>query len=994
MSNMQALRAGLETAFLNQKINSNLALRPEFVSNDRSLGRTVISAIEQELKSCDEFYFSVAFLTRSGLTPLLQTLQECSRRGIKGKILTTDYLSFSDPYALEKLHSLPNVEVKMFCTDGTAEGFHTKGYLFKNRETYRMIIGSANMTDRALKVNREWNTKLVGLRDGELISNVLDEFWRLWNDPHSRRYEDFAEDYRIRFQAVQRQKEIARRQPLPSLEQYRLQPNAMQVQFIKNIRKLVEVNQKRALLVSATGTGKTYASAFGLRELSPKRVLFLVHREQIAKQALESYKKVFGAKGADGAPYRYALLSGNTSKNLEEIKTADFVFATMQTMSKEHILSSFAPDTFDAICLDEAHHSGAGSYRKIMDHFTPAFWLGMTASPETNRFDVYEIFDHNIAYEIRLQQALEENLLCPFHYFGITDLYVDGELLADEASADGLLNFNRMVSKDRVSYVREEAAYYGYGGERVKGLVICSRKEEARELSRRFNARGLRTEALTGEDSESRREAVMKRLVTDAPGADVLDYIFTVDIFSEGVDIPEINQVIMLRPTQSAIVFVQQLGRGLRKAAGKEFVVILDFIGNYKNNFLIPIALFGDRSYNKDNVRRYVMEGDRIIPGVSTIHFDEISRKRIFESIDAANFSDMKLIRENYTNLKFKLGRIPKLADFDAYGEMDVCRMFDNPNLGSYYKFLVKFEKEYTIRLSKEEEKVIEFISNKLASGNRVKELLLLRRAQSYLRARAYEKRLMDAFCRELQEQYAIALDARGQTNVIRMLTNEFPAGSSKKTYEDCIFLQQDGEDVRLSDKYIALSQHATFMDLVDELLAFGLHRYQEQYKNRYKDTDFVLYQKYTYEDVCRLLNWENNEVPLNIGGYKYDAKTKTFPVFINYDKAEDISETTKYEDHFVNQNTLVAISKSGRSLQSEDVQNFLQAKERGIAVHLFVRKNKDDKTSKEFYYLGTMTASGQAREFEMANTTKTAVEIEWILDTPVREDLFQYIVG
>lgn len=204
--------------------------------------------------------------------------------------------------------------------------------------------------------------------------------------------------------------------------------------------------------------------------------------------------------------------------------------------------------------------------------------------------------------------------------------------------------------------------------------------------------------------------------------------IISVDIFSEGVDVPEINQVIMLRPTESPIVFIQQLGRGLRKAENKEYVVVLDFIGNYRNNFMIPIALSGDRSYNKDNIRRYVTEGGRVIPGASTIHFDEISRKRIFQAIDNANFSDIKLIRENYTNLKNKLGHIPALADFDKYGEMDVLRIFDNNSLGSYYKFLVKYEKEYTIRLSEDEEKAIEFISKKLACGKRIHELELLKR--------------------------------------------------------------------------------------------------------------------------------------------------------------------------------------------------------------------------------------------------------------------------
>lgn len=190
--------------------------------------------------------------------------------------------------------------------------------------------------------------------------------------------------------------------------------------------------------------------------------------------------------------------------------------------------------------------------------------------------------------------------------------------------------------------------------------------------------------------------------------------------------------------------------------------------------------------------------------------------------------------------------------------------------------------------------------------------------------------------------------------------------------------------------------EEGQFYDIIEELVEFGISRYERDFAWSYGESDLVLYQKYTYEDVCRLLNWEQNEVPLNIGGYKFDKKTKTFPVFINYDKADDISDTTKYEDHFVAgyRDRLIAISKSGRSLESEDVQNFLKAKERGIKVELFVRKNKDDKISKEFYYLGPMVSDGHAREFVMAGTEKSAVEIQWILDVPVREDIYEYIVN
>ena len=407
---------------------------------------------------------------------------------------------------------------------------------------------------------------------------------------------------------------------------------------------------------------------------------------------------------------------------------------------------------------------------------------------------------------------------------------------------------------------------------------------------------------------------------------------------------------------------------------------------------MIPIALSGDRSYNKDNIRRYIMEGGRVIPGASTVHFDEVSRKRIFSAIDNANFSDIKLIKENYLTLKNKLGRIPRLCDCDDYGEMDVIRIFDNSSLGSYYKFLVKYEKEYTIRLSQDEEKIVEFISKKLASGKRIQELQMFKRILAYVHGLSH----IGLFAGLASDMKAMnkELGKDQRENIVNVMTNEFPAGSGKKTYSECVFIEKESEDYVPKKSFIEMLANDEFYKIIDELVDFGISRYKRDYSNTYANTDLVLYQKYTYEDVCRLLNWENNEVPLNIGGYKYDKKTKTFPVFINYDKSEDISDTTKYEDHFTSNRTLVAISKSGRSLASEDVQNFLCATERGIQVELFVRKNKDDKISKEFYYLGHMVASGVAKEFTMNNTDKSAVEIEWILDEPVREDIYEYIIN
>ena len=989
------LISGLTTAFIDQSNNSSLAYRPEFVYNDHKQGKKVLVSLEQELKRCDEFFISVAFITDSGFESLSMILKELEQKGILGKILTTDYLTFSQPKALDRLAQLKNIELKMFRTNSEVGGFHTKGYIFREDELYRIIIGSSNMTSKAITENKEWNTKIVSTEQGEVAQEILNEFKNLWMSPNSQYYEEFIDDYKERYlqnQIIKKQQRQAAKEQIVDFESYKLKPNKMQLAFINNLMKMRSEGIEKALLLSSTGTGKTYASAFAVRELGYQKVLFLVHRNQIAEQALKSYQKVFGPSVTMG------LVTGKSHDY-----GADFIFVTVQTLSKTENLERFARDHFECCIYDEAHHTSADSYKKVMDYFTPQFTLGMTATPD-KRDDhiegrnIYEIFDHNIAYEIRLQKAMEEDLLCPFHYFGITDLSVVGDVKENH-------DFSMLTSDERVRHIIQQANYYGYSGEKVKGLIFCSSIKETQELSHKFNnivnpdtGKYFRTIALNGDATEQERQNAFERLAMDENEENInkkpLDYIFSVEILNEGVDIVEVNQVIMLRPTQSPIIFIQQLGRGLRKADGKEYVVILDFIGNYYNNFMIPIALSGDRTYNKDNIRRYIMEGGRVIPGASTVHFDEISKKRIFASVDNANFSDIKLIKENYTNLKNKLGRIPHLRDFDDYGEMDVARIFDNNSLGSYYKFLVKYEKDYKLRLSQEEEKIVEFISKKLANGKRIQELQLLKRMLMY--AKGLSKCGLFSSLSQDMLTYGKSISKEQKENIINVMTNEFPAGSGKKTYAQCVFIEKEGNDYKPTKTFLEMLSNKDFYNIIKELVDFGISRYERDYKQSYDVTDFVLYQKYTYEDVCRLLNWEQNEVPLNIGGYKYDKKTKTFPVFINYDKSDDISDTTKYEDHFEQgfRDRLIAISKSGRSLQSEDVQNFLKAKERGIRVELFVRKNKDDKISKEFYYLGHMTASGNTKEFTMPNTQKTAVEIEWILDVPVREDIYEYIVN
>ena len=953
------------TSFIDYTNESNLALQPRFVSNNYKEGKKVISALEEQLKKCDEFIISVAFITDGGLKPLLQILEELNKKGVKGKVLTTNYKIFTSPKALATLATLKNIEVKMLYVQEGQSGFHTKGYIFKNDKNYKVIVGSSNLTLSALTRNQEWNIEFTSMPRGKVLLDIVNEFEQLWKqaDPLKKWFDTYKKIY-------EEQRELLRKEKVISVEQYSLCPNSMQVSFISNLIELQQKGETRALLISATGTGKTYASAFALREMSPKKALFIVHREQIAKQAMKSYKNVFGRTTKMG------LLSGN-SKEYE----ADYLFATMQMLAKPEIQQRFNRKEFDVIVIDEVHRSGSESYGRIIEYFEPKFWLGMTASPDrTDNFDIYKLFNHNIAYEIRLQQALEEDLLCPFHYFGITDLQIDGKTFNDKT---GMNNFNQLISDNRVDYVIEKAKYYGYSGERVKGLVFCSSIKEAEDLSNQFNSRNYRTVALVGNSSSSVREKYIEQLATDS-GENQLDYIFTVDVFNEGVDIPEVNQVIMLRPTQSPTVFIQQLGRGLRKAEGKEYVVILDFIGNYTNNFMIPIALSGDRTYNKDTIRRCVIEGNRVIPGSSTIHFDEIARKQIFESINKVT-TPKRFLEEKYMILKNKLGKIPNILDFYNHGEIDPMLFINYAK--TYDRFVRMVDHNYKIKFNKTEADILEFVSSFLINGKRPHELLLLQMllTKEHISLDKFKEKLA-----EIEEKF----DEATYKSAYAVLNKEFMNTPIEKTRFSTVNLIEKNQKI-LGNVKRAFAFHERlkenkFREELITLIKYGLKRYHDLFKN-HDENQLVLYQKYSRKDVCRLLNWERDESSTIYG---YRIKYNTCPIFVTYEKNEDISNSTKYADEFINNKRFSWMTRSRVTLESREAQELINYQDRRIKVLLFIKKS--DSEGSDFYYMGNVRPV-LWEEVTIQNDkgqTLPIVNFQLELDRSIREDIYDYFIG
>lgn len=972
MSILEKLKDGLINGYIDKTRLAEEEYKPKLIINDVEKSEKVLTTLNQELLSCDRFYFNVAFVTSGGVTSLLNTFIELEKRNVKGIIIASQYQNFSQPKALEKLLNFKNIELRIVPNDSFK--LHSKAYIFQKNDTYSIIIGSSNLTSDALCTNKEWNIKVFSNIEGSFIKQTLKEYDEIYNIsiPVTKNWLEIYSHIYYQFNNL---RNTNTQSILPPHLLHKINPNKMQADALEELQKTRESGNNRGIIISATGTGKTYLSAFDVRRFNPERFLFVVHREIIAEEALNSFKRVIGEHVSMG-------ILGGGKKDID----SKYIFSTIQTISKDDVLYSFKKDEFDYIVIDEVHRAGAPSYKKILDYFEPKFLLGMTATPErTDGEDIYSLFEHNVAYEIRLNHAMKENLVCPFHYFGITDLTIGGNVVDDNS------DFRYLEAEERVNNIIEKAEFYGYSGERVKGLIFCSRNDEAKILSNKFNEKGFSTIALSGADSNEARENAIGRLEQNYED-NKLDYIFTVDIFNEGVDIPAVNQIIMLRPTESAIIFVQQLGRGLRHYKDKEYVIVLDFIGSYQKNFFIPMALSGDKTYNKDNLRKFVTLGTRVIPGASTVNFDEISKNRIFSAIDSARFNENKVIIEAYNNLKVMLGRIPELDDFDNYGSIDPIRIFYNKNFGSYHNFLKKNESRYNVELTSTQEKFLEFVSKKIVVGKRPHELILLKILLSN------DNEIFSKLSHELNLNYNILLNEIEKNNIFNIMTSNFIQGTGKDAFKDCIFLEEDlsleFKEVKISKKFKKGLGNQEFRNALTDLIQYGLKRNAKDFGERYKDTNFQLYQKYTYEDVCQLLNWEKGIVAQNIGGYKYDEKTNTYPVFINYHKEEDISDTIKYEDRFISPQELIAISKSRRKLSSKDVVQALNAKQLGIEMHLFVRKNKDDNESKEFYYLGFIEATGEAKEIVMGDTGQSAVEIHYKLETSVREDIYSYITN
>lgn len=948
------LIASLTRGFVDHTTPATPQLLPKLIINDKARGVTVLSTVLQHLGECDYFWLTVAFATKSGVLTLLRTLLDLEERQVRGQVLVSQYLDFTQPAALRTLLQLSNITLRI----ATTGNFHAKGYLFKKPlGLFDLLIGSSNLTAGALKVNKEWNLHVTASEHGELLPQVRAEFDQEFAQAHPVD-QQFIDDYEILYQARTQATQRLERALAPAS---RWEPNTMQVEALANLRALRAAGERKALLISATGTGKTYLSAFDALQVAPRRLLFVVHRLNIAKAALETLQRVFNGTRTMG------LYSGKQQET-----AADFLFCTIQTLSLAHHLQQFSPADFDYVVIDETHRSGASSYQRILAHFRPAFLLGMTATPErTDGYDIFQQFDHNIAYEIRLQRALAEDMLCPFHYFGITDLTVDGEIVAETS------DFSFLVAEQRLDHIITQAELYGCGEGRVRGLVFCRDLEENHALAAAFNARGYRAVALNGTSSEVERSEAIMGLESDNP-ATSLDYVFTVDIFNEGIDIPLVNQVIMLRPTQSAIVFVQQLGRGLRKAAGKDYLTVLDFIGNYQSNYLVPIALFGDTSYKKDTLRKLLAVGSSLLPGTSTVNFDRIALDRIYASIDAANLNSYKDLAQEYHLLEFKLGRAPWMMDFLTHGGRDpylfVTTKKNGKALGSFFNFAASIHPELAAALLPEEATLLALLATYIADAKRIEEVIILDLLlQQVVISTAQVNET-------LQSTYGHVASPATIASCVRNLNFEFIGNP-----QHVVLFEAD--KFRLHPAFVLLAENPVFRAYLQDALRYAQARYAT-YTTPCSD-GFFLYEKYTRRDVCRILNWPQDETS-TVYGYK--IKDGACPLFVTYHKAEGIAQSTNYEDGFLNNHEFQWMSKSNRKLASPEIQAIKDAPATGLRLPLFVKKS--DGEGRDFYYMGEVTPGDMVQSSLPSNgSTVPVVKVHFTMDHPVEEAMYRYLI-
>ena len=909
---------------------------------------TFLAMIQANLRSCKAFSFSVSFIKKAGLVLLVNDIKSAIERGAKGRVITSTYQNFTDVESLDFFLRLAYNHSNFEChlddecffdeKNYSTHGFHTKGYLFEFENRCELIVGSSNITRYALLKNIEWDVVVESEKDEEPYKTACKEYDALWNQTHELTQE------LISLYAQKLNFAIERWDMDYDLAVQDVKPNYMQRKALKELNRNRAIGINRALVVSATGSGKTFLAAFDALNFAPEKLLYVVHEGSILRKSLETFQEVFGGLKTCG------VYSGE-AKELD----ADFLFSTNVSMCRS--LELFDKKEFDYIIIDECHHAVADTYRKIIDYFEPEFLLGLTATENRmDNQDVVGLFGDNIPYELRLRDAIINDLIVPFHYYGIRDDLVDYGL--SDSSERRLVA--QIANEDNCRFIQQQIEKHRPSGQKLKALAFCRNIQHARMMAEHMGEY-YHTAYLSGHNKTGERIRAYNDLQSENKDLEIL---FAVDILNEGVDIPGVNMVLFLRPTESSTIFIQQLGRGLRKFSNKPYVTILDFIGNsYKRSVHIALAL-GSLSNGyilEKKLLKQMVRGDFKQLGLEDfgveIHIDDLSKEEIIQHIESENFNQLRYLKKDYKNFKdyLKVPTFPKHVD---YVNSDYA-----PNLLKFMKIKINGKKtnSYYGFLKGIEEDVPLFTDEQIIAIDYLSSLLPLVRRHEFL----IVKHLMTGVTQE---------------NAIRALLAEEIKGYTDEQFFHALRFMKEGGVVVQDGENISFrcEVEPEFIEYVKDLLEYGLSQYSSRYL---EEEDFLLYQDYRQDQA--LLKILDNPKHNQLGTY---YKNGNMYIFAGLKKDDSVLEHLNYKDKFLDNETFQWESIARIREKEENLQKECKC------AYIFVRKvESENGITLPFTFVGT----GHLQNPRKDATTNGSILYDIHLDTPMPESLmedFQWI--
>ncbi|WP_022753964.1 DUF3427 domain-containing protein [Butyrivibrio fibrisolvens] len=910
--------------------------------------QTFLDRIKDNLRRCTSFMFSVSFIKKAGLVLLIKDIDAALARGASGKLITSTYQNFTDVESLKSFYILMekydnfecHLDFNSFHDDGYMTiGYHSKGYYFEFADRAELIVGSSNITRYALLKNIEWDLVVSDDKDADIFGQMLGEFRHKWDNT-------FTLDNDLITKYVNKLNFAIERWDMDyDRSSENVNPNYMQRKAMKELNRYRAMGIHKALIIAAAGSGKTYLAAFDARNFNPDRLLYIVHEGSILQKSLETFQEVFGSSKT------YGVYNAEHT-DLE----ADFLFAGNIKLSQS--LELFSQDEFDYIILDECHHATRDTYRKIIDYFKPEFLIGLTATPERmDNEDVFELFEKNVPFELRLRDAIINDLVVPFHYYGIRDSLVNYGLSAKEERK----MIAQLASEEHCEFIKEQIeAHRGSG--KLKALVFCKNITHARMMSEELGEY-YHTAYLTGKNSIGERIRAYNDLQSDTADLEIL---CTVDILNEGVDIPGCNMVIFLRPTESSTVFIQQLGRGLRKYEGKSYVTVLDFIGNsYKRSVQIAFAM-GSLSENfvleKKLMQSLVRDNFSALGlgqyGVD-IHFDKESQKEIIEYIDRENFNSLTYLKQDYYNFKKYIGAeyAPKHMDYlNNDCAPDIMRFLQarigGTKTGCYYAFLQGVDEEGLPSFSEDQISIIKYLSS----------LLPLVRPHEYI------------ICKLLLEKETLS-----DSDVRACLYGAVPGCTEDQIAHTLRFMLKKGGLALKDDVYsLNASMDDQLREYINDLVSYGLTQYEITYKNSEK---FLLWHSYRMDQVQlkMLKDPDHNQK----GTYFYGDEAI---VFASLKKEASIEERLAYKDKFLAPDMFQWECEN--NISSRDLQALRLCK----YVHLFIRKTKDEHgITQPFIYVGEGQFSNERKQEKLDSKTGKN-NVTYLYDIPMKTELPDYL--